>query len=484
MTDNTNQYHADEISLRDLYLIVKKAFIPAVIVALLVGAATFVYMSLQPKVYTAETTTLVTPLIAEPSFNLGQETLRVASGTTVSYEAYEAIAMSRRVLNEVLAAVPEYEHSASTLRKQLFLKKLVGPANVTQTAPLSVIHTAEHTNPEIAAKIADEWAEITIRTVSESMLDDMRPIVTATTQALADAQTNLEDAEERLRLFEETSSVTVMEHEYEALGGELLKLGQKLRTTEGERDALKNQLKSLEASLEEERVLALLDTTTRETFLARALGIIDVDSANTSPVFTAGLVAIGESLAPNAEVQRAIDALKEHTTPSHIANIRLTIAQQNGATNSAATAGLSRSVVDELRIAVFETRSSLQAAEGTIEHANEQIAWLEERMDTLRKQLSEVRVMAEDLKRDTSLARDAYTSLARLEPLVGFFGELTPGNARILNTAFVPDEPNSNRRLVATVIAVLVTGMVVVMFAFLREAVKEPEPQPAVPQPE
>lgn len=476
MTNHNDYNHADEISLRDLYLIIKKAFIPAVIISLLVGAATFIYMSMQPKVYTAETTTLVTPLIAEPSFNLGQETLRVASGTTVSYEAYEAIAMSRRVLNEVLAAVPEYEHGATSLRKQLSLKKLVGPANVTQTAPLSVIHTAEHTTPEVAAKIADEWATITIRAVSESMLDDLRPIVTATNQALASAQVTLEDAELRLRTFEETSSVTVLEQEYQALGEELLLLGQMLRETESERNALANQLQSLEASLEEERVLSLIDTTSRESFLTRAQSILAADQNSTSPVFTAGLIVIGESLPANAEVQRTLDALAAHTTPTEIAAIRLTIAQQNGATSASANS-LTRSVVDELRVAVFETRGALRAAEGSIERSEEQIEWLEGRMTDLRKQLSEVRVVSEDLKRETSLARDAYTSLARLEPLVGFFGELTPGNARILNTAFVPDEPNSTRRLVATVIAVLVTGMIVVMFAFLREAVKEPEPR-------
>src|SRR5690625_3237234 len=103
-TPPTAPYQTDEISLRDLYLIVKKAFLPAVIIAVLVGAVTFVYLTMQPKTYTAEATTLVTPLIAEPSFSLGEETLRVASGTAVSYEAYEAIAFSRRVLNEVIAA--------------------------------------------------------------------------------------------------------------------------------------------------------------------------------------------------------------------------------------------------------------------------------------------------------------------------------------------------------------------------------------------
>lgn len=482
MNNTTDNYHAEEISLRDLYLIIKKAFIPAVIVALVVGVATFVYMSMQPKVYTAETTTLVTPLISEPSFSLGQETLRVASGTTVSYEAYEAIAMSRNVLTEVLAAVPGYEHGATALRKQLSLKKLVGPANVTQVAPLSVVHTAEHNSPEVAAKIADEWAEITIRTISESMLDDLRPIVTATTQALETAQITLDDADERLRTFEENSSVTVLEQEYQALGEELRALGQTLRLTEGERSAFANQLESLEASLEEERILALVGITTRETYLLRAQGILSANESTVSPVFTAGLIVIGETLlatSPDAELQRTVDALAERTTPENIANIRVTIAQQNGTTTPNPNA-LTRSVVDELRIAVFETRGSLRSAEGAIERAEEHIEWLEERMTDLRMQLSEMRVTAANLHRDADLARDAYTSLARLEPLVSFFGELTPGNARILNTAFVPDEPNSNNRLVATVIAVLVTGMLVLMFAFLREAVKEPEPRPGV----
>lgn len=116
-THSTARHIDDEISLRDLYVIIKRAFVPAVIISLIVGAATFAYFSFQPKTYTAEATTVVTPLLAEPSFRLGGETLRVASGTTVSYEAYEAIAFSRRVLNEVLNAIPEIESSATALRK-------------------------------------------------------------------------------------------------------------------------------------------------------------------------------------------------------------------------------------------------------------------------------------------------------------------------------------------------------------------------------
>lgn len=478
-TPPTAPYQTDEISLRDLYLIVKKAFLPAVIIAVLVGAVTFVYLTMQPKTYTAEATTLVTPLIAEPSFSLGEETLRVASGTAVSYEAYEAIAFSRRVLNEVIAAVPEYEKGATQLRKQLTLKKLVGPANVTQTAPLSVIHTANNTSPEVAAKLADEWANITIRTVSESMLDDMRPIVTATTKALADAEVAVELAESALRKFEETSSLALLEQEYRALSDEFINANQTLRSTRAERNALSSQLQSLEVSLAEERVLSLLDSTNETAFLARAAGIINADQENESPMFTAGLVVLGENLlAANAssEVRRAVADLRERTTPEAIASMRISIAQQNGATNAAA-GGMVRSVVDELRVATFETRGQLNATESTIESASEQIEWLEERMTDLRLQLSEMRAVSEDLQRDATLARGAYTSLARLEPLVGFFSELTPGNARILNTAFVPDEANPTRRLTTTAIAVIVTGLLVIMFAFLREAVREPEPR-------
>lgn len=481
-TSPHTNYQSDEISLRDLYLIIKKAFLPAVIISVLVGAAAFVYVSMQPKTYTAEATTLVTPLIAEPSFNLGEETLRVASGTAVSYEAYEAIAFSRRVINNVLAAVPEYDKGATELRKQFELKKLVGPANVTQTAPLSVIHTAEHTDAEVAAKLADEWANITIRTVSESMLDDMRPIVTATTEALAAAEIALEKADEALRIFEESSSLALIEQEYRALSDEFFAANQTLRSTRSKRNALSNQLQSLEVSLAEERVLSLIDSTNEASFLARANGILSSEQAKESPMFTAGLVVLGENLLAanaSAEVRRAVAELRERTSSQAIADMRLAVAQQNGSSNTSGSS-MVRSVVDELRVATFETRGALNATEATIESATEQIEWLENRMSELRVQLSEMRVTAENLKRDATLARSAYTSLARLEPLVGFFSELTPGNARILNTAFVPDEANPTRRLTTTAIAVVVTGMLVIMFAFLREAVREPEPQPRV----
>lgn len=53
------------------------------------------------------------------------------------------------------------------------------------------------------------------------------------------------------------------------------------------------------------------------------------------------------------------------------------------------------------------------------------------------------------------------------------FGELAPGNARVLNPAVVPESAEGGR-LQPTVIAAIVGGLLATMFIFLREAIRDP----------
>jgi uncharacterized protein involved in exopolysaccharide biosynthesis len=72
-----------------------------------------------------------------------------------------------------------------------------------------------------------------------------------------------------------------------------------------------------------------------------------------------------------------------------------------------------------------------------------------------------------------------------LQPIIAYVTELAPTNARVLSQASIPTETVGPRRLLITALAVVIVGMLAVLFVFLRDAVSSrPAPFPKGVQPE
>ncbi|HLR46932.1 MAG TPA: Wzz/FepE/Etk N-terminal domain-containing protein, partial [Deinococcales bacterium] len=130
--------YSDEVSLRDLYLIFKRGFPLIVLVALVAGAAAFLYATLQPDKYEAQATVLVTATPERQSDGAGSS---IIQRTNVNYATYESIAFSRRVLEATAREASSIEiEDYDTLEEMLELESLVSRSE--GSSQLIVGHTA------------------------------------------------------------------------------------------------------------------------------------------------------------------------------------------------------------------------------------------------------------------------------------------------------------------------------------------------------
>ena len=244
-----------------------------VLAAVAAGAVAFVYFSVQPDVYTAESTTLVTPLAIAPSLNVGAgDSLRVAEGVTVQYETYQTLANSRPVIEAVIQQIPAYDGGLRALERSTSLERLLGPANPGQSVPLAVTHMVSNQSPELAAELADAWAEATLAVVRESILDDLRPMREATAQALETSRAALEEIELELRDFRAGDDIAQRQGQNDAAVADLIAAEQRLRTLENlisikqaEREGLMEQVNA------EQLLLTTTDLASTEFFTGMTL---------------------------------------------------------------------------------------------------------------------------------------------------------------------------------------------------------------------
>ncbi len=187
---------SDEISLRDVYLILRKGLPLILTLAVIAGVVAFIVSSFLPKSYEAQATVLISP---PPVQVQGTRNLTFRPTSEVSLEAYETLALSRGVLEEAVKSIDtdmSYEDLGGSV------EQLIGPQRPDQVVPLLVAHTVKHSNPEKAAKLADAWAATSLKTVQNSLFANLQPISEATNQALLPLQTRLEAAQVALESFE------------------------------------------------------------------------------------------------------------------------------------------------------------------------------------------------------------------------------------------------------------------------------------------
>jgi uncharacterized protein involved in exopolysaccharide biosynthesis len=190
----------DEVSLRELYLVVRRHVWAIVVFAAAVALLVFAVVALRPASYEAEATTAV----ARAPISVQQESgLAFRPELDVSFDTYQTLAFSRGVFERVLAAVPAAELSSSEIRDAVSLERLAGAANQ-PTALLAVAHRARHGDPQVAADLATAWATVTIDTVRTLLNDNLDAIERITIDGVASASRAVEAAEQDLRDLRES----------------------------------------------------------------------------------------------------------------------------------------------------------------------------------------------------------------------------------------------------------------------------------------
>lgn len=193
----------DEISLRDLYLVVRRNLLAimaaAAIAALVVGVAT----STRPASFEAEATTAV----ARAPISVQQEVgLAFRPELDVTYDTYQTLAYSRGVLEQVAERVPDAGGTLPGSRDTFTLERLAGSANQPSSL-LAVAHRVRSGDAGIAAELATVWASVTIETVRTLLNENLDAIERITSDGVLGAGERLAAADAALREVREAQDV-------------------------------------------------------------------------------------------------------------------------------------------------------------------------------------------------------------------------------------------------------------------------------------
>jgi uncharacterized protein involved in exopolysaccharide biosynthesis len=106
----------------------------------------------------------------------------------------------------------------------------------------------------------------------------------------------------------------------------------------------------------------------------------------------------------------------------------------------------------------------------------QQLAGYEGQAQLLRRQISELTRERTEFERDLRLLSARYEEALALVPTLDYVHRMIPSNSSVLDVAVMPHEPLPSRRMLVTVIAALVAGLLATVFVFLREAVRVEPP--------
>jgi uncharacterized protein involved in exopolysaccharide biosynthesis len=225
--------------------------------------------------------------------------------------------------------------------------------------------------------------------------------------------------------------------------------GQALGTLRTNLSAAQEALETFEASDTSETLQATLSSLSQLIASARS-GVITTSQL---------------SLAQTGEVpQGREDAISLESTLESTTQINLS---QEIAAREAYVASLGATATSRDRAEL----ASLQARQASLQ---EQLASYEQEFRETRQALATLERQRRDLETALENAKEAYQSVLQLQPMIAFVSELNPTNARILSSAStaVPSEPVAPNRLLNTALAVVLVGLLTLVFVFLREAVR------------
>lgn len=230
----------DEISLRELYLVLKRRAPWIAAAAVVAAVAAGLFLASRAPTYVAEATAVVarTPI----EVDLGTS-LRFRPEVDLTFDTYQTLAFSRGVLEELAL---ERSVEVAELRRALTLERVSGAANQA-TSFLAVAHQVADRDPQRAARLANLWAEATVRRARDLMLENLDAVEVITGEGLVAAREALLRAEVALQEYTAEAGIESLRSRALAL------LEAESEAAADERDArlslgrLRAELESLEA---------------------------------------------------------------------------------------------------------------------------------------------------------------------------------------------------------------------------------------------
>jgi len=442
---------SDEISLRDLYLILKRNALAIVAFAMMAGLVAFVFVSRQPARYVGEATAVIARAPADVDFGSG---LRFRPEVNIGLDTYRTLAFSRPVLQELSE---RFELPFQTVESRLELKTLSNNA-----AFLAVDHIAYAASAERAAAVATAWAAISVQRARDLLLENLDAVEMIANQGLAAARSEVEDLEGQLE-----ASRNAAAQRLGALEVETSRLRRELVVAHGERSAALRLEYDVETLQAQRAYLELALPRARQALAAAEVSLSEQEAL---------LAALRQTEAAGG----GADALVLASAPE------VTLSPAGALASVAAMVVASRERRDALSRELADYTAELRAsarAEAAFEAAMLRLdqglaiesAELERALRVTRAEVeSALERERSQLERALGDARRDYDTLSPIEPGVALAVQIAPSGARVLAEASVPMAPEGNRALLIALLALLLAGFAGVMVALLAEAVRDP----------
>jgi uncharacterized protein involved in exopolysaccharide biosynthesis len=178
-----------------------------------------------------------------------------------------------------------------------------------------------------------------------------------------------------------------------------------------------------------------------------------------------GLVTTSQlSLAQTGEIPQGRSAINLESTLDSATQVNLA---QEIAAQEAYIASLGAT-------ATAQDRADLAALQARQQALQEQLSSYEQEFQATRQTLASLERQRRELESALENAEEAYQSVLRLQPMIAYVSELSPTNARVLSSATmsIPSEPVAPNRLLNTALAIVIVGLLTLVFVFLREAIR------------
>lgn len=422
----------DEISLRELYLILRGGLGWIVMVSMVVAAIALGVMLVLPSHYRATATVRVTPLQVQgqtlQNGQLQSDIIDVNSVTQIGFDAYRTIALSHSVLTATIEALP-------SVPTGLDARKLAAAVSVTKVSgggsdPLIVAQAVAWGDGAQAAALANAWAKASADAVQASIGSALGHVGNTMDSQLATLSSTLDQVETQWATFQKQDARTSLQAQLDALD---------TRTTTAQQ-----QLDELDRQIA---------TTKAQQALLQA--VVDARLQGKPADLNAQMQALSnQGVLPAGLAQQLADALA--SVPGSPA-----LASQDLAT-LVARAQLQQRAAD-LAGYVAERATIVGQLDGFVQQASD-----------LRVRFASQQQTAQQLQRRLDSATQAYDQVAQAAPLIAVAGKLVPSMAGVFNAAAAPERPLSQRKGVVTAVAFVLTFFVMVLFVFLRAAVAEP----------
>lgn len=412
--------YGDEISLRELYLVLRRHAGAIVGVALAVGVATFLAISLRAPSYQARAVVQVAPL------EIPGEESDAAPPERVDLEGYRAVARSAGVGRAVADALAERGFDAENVAEALASERrgeldALGGSDATS---LLVAHLGADPDPELAAALTGAWTDATLRALRSGLVDDYQRSADVARERLQERLATLEEVREASEAFRSRDERDFLRERLQAIGSER---NQALRRL----DQIASQLAASSA---------------RQALLRAQLG----DAPDGDPLTQ--LRALQESELIDESTVQQLELLLERSETND--NDLLELVRRTA---------LQRELIDS---------AGVQAERDAL---REQLDALRAESETVRGDVARLTTEAERLERDLEQATDAYRELENVPERAALTVELLATTGRVVDPAEVPAEPQPNRRSLLALVATILTGAAAILFVLLREAVREPD---------